>query len=141
MTVRLERVVDLPAPREEVWAFISDPAQRARHISVVDDYSIDGDGRATWQLALPIPLVDRTIAVKTKDVDVRPPEHVKFVGRSRVMQVVGEQDLEPTETGSRLKNSFTVEGKVPGVERFFESNLEDEFDNLESGLREFLHDN
>lgn len=137
MTVRLERVIDLPAPPEDVWAFISDPEQRARHISVVADYAVDGD-TATWHLSLPIPLIDRTITVETEDVEVRPPEHVTFVGRSRAMRVVGEQDLEPTEAGTRLHNRFTVDGRLPGIERFFEGHLEDEFDNLEAGLRDFL---
>ncbi|WP_136688001.1 CoxG family protein [Halorhabdus amylolytica] len=138
MAIRLERVIDLPAPPEDVWTFISDPEQRARHISVVEDFSVSGDGSATWHLSLPIPFLDRTIAVETEDVEVRPPEHVKFVGRSRAMRVVGEQDLEENETGTRLTNHFTVEGRVPGIERFFKKNLEDEFDNLEAGLREYL---
>lgn len=138
MAIRLERVIDVSAPPEDVWTFISDPEQRARHISVVKDFSIDGDGSATWHLSLPIPILDRTIAVETEDVEVRPPEHVKFVGRSRAMRVVGEQDLAETETGTRLTNHFTVEGRIPGIERFFKKNLEDEFDNLETGLREFL---
>ncbi|WP_135661755.1 CoxG family protein [Halorhabdus rudnickae] len=138
MAIRLERVIDVSAPPEDVWTFISDPEQRARHISVVEDFSIDGDGSATWHLSLPIPILDRTIAVETEDVEVRSPEHVKFVGRSRAMRVVGEQDLAETETGTRLTNRFTVEGRIPGIERFFKKNLEDEFDNLEAGLREFL---
>jgi len=140
MAMRLERVIELPAPPKDVWKFISDPEQRARHISVVKDFSVKGDGSATWHLSLPIPFFDRTIAVETEDVEVRPPEHVKFVGRSRAMHVVGEQDLEANESGTRLTNRFTVEGRIPGVERFFEKNLEDEFDNLEAGLREYLDD-
>ena len=140
MAIRLERVIDVPAPPEAVWSFISDPEQRARHISVVEDYTVNGDGSATWQLSLPIPLINRTISVETEDVEVQPPEHVKFIGRSKAMRVVGEQDLEASDTGTRLTNHFTVEGRVPGIERFFKKNLADEFDNLETGLRAYLDD-
>lgn len=52
------------------------------------------------------------------------------------MRVVGEHDLEAVDGGTRLTNRFTVEGKVPGVERFFKRNLDAELDNLEQAIRE-----
>jgi len=51
------------------------------------------------------------------------------------MRVIGEHDLEPLDGGTRLTNQFTVEGKVPGVERFFKRNLDGELDNLETAIR------
>jgi len=136
MTIRVERILEVPAPPEEVWEFIVDPEKRARPISVVVHFELDDEDarKATWQLKLPIPLVRRTISVETEDVTRDPPRYVKFTGRSKVMHVVGEHELEPTETGTRLTNRFTVEGRVPGVERFFKHNLETEFDNLEDAL-------
>lgn len=138
MTVRVERTIELHAPQEAVWTFISDPANRANAISVVADYELDGDGRATWHVTLPIPFISRTIKVETRDVESDPPRHVKFVGRSKVMSVVGEHDVEETEDGCRLVSRFTVDGKVPGVERFFERNLDGELANLERALSESL---
>ncbi|QCC50421.1 SRPBCC family protein [Halapricum salinum] len=140
MTIRVERVVSVPAPPERVWEFIVDPEKRARPISVVVDFELkDGDGRkATWQIKLPIPVINRTITIETEDVERDPPRYVKFTGRSKVMRVVGEHELEPTEEGTRLTNRFTVEGRVPGVERFFKRNLETEFDNLEDAIFEDL---
>jgi hypothetical protein len=52
------------------------------------------------------------------------------------MRVVGEHELEATETGSRLTNRFTVEGRVPGVEKYFANNLDAELTNLENAIRE-----
>ncbi|CCQ32374.1 polyketide cyclase-dehydrase protein [Halorhabdus tiamatea SARL4B] len=138
MSLRLEHVIEVSATPEEVWRFIADPEQRARYISVVEDYTIEGDRAATWEIALPIPVIDSTITVKTEDVERRDPEFVKFVGRSRAVRVVGEHELTPTEAGTRLTNTFTVEGRLPGVERFFKKNLEAEFENLEDGLEAFL---
>lgn len=138
MTVRVERVVELPAPREAVWAFISDPEKRARPISVVSDFEKLDDHRAVWHLKLPIPVINRTIRVETEDKEFSPPEYVEFVGNSKVMRVLGEHDLESLDGGTRLTNRFTVEGKVPGVERFFKRNMESEFDNLEAAIREEL---
>ena len=139
MTVRVERTMTVSAPPERVWEFISDPAQRARPISVVEDWEITGDDTATWHLSLPIPLVNRTITIETEDVERREPEYVRFLGRSKVMRVQGEQELVATdEGGTEVTNRFVVDGKLPGVERFFKRNLDDELQHLETALREYL---
>ena len=140
MTVRVRRTFEFDAPGERVWEFISDPAKRAGSISVVDRYDISDDGRrATWYLELPIPLVRSTVTVETEDVDVEPPTHVRFVGRSRVMHVSGEHTIESDDgDGCRLVNEFVVDGRLPGVETFFERNLDRELQNLEAALREEL---
>lgn len=140
MTVRVDRSFELSAPPERVWEFIADPKNRAQAISVVEEYSVGGpDGRrATWQVALPIPLVSRTVAVETEDVTRRPPEYVKFTGRSKGLDVTGEHRIVETETGSRLENEFVVDGKLPGVETFFERNLDEELENLRRALERDL---
>ncbi|WP_323675214.1 SRPBCC family protein [Halorubellus sp. PRR65] len=138
MTVTVERTFTFDAAPEDVWAFISDAGRRAEAISVVESYDIDessGGDRATWHVSLPIPVISRTAAVQTRDVDRRDGEYVKFVGRSKVMRVVGEHEVVPTEGGCELVNRFRVEGKLPGVERYFKKNLDGELDNLEAALR------
>jgi carbon monoxide dehydrogenase subunit G len=137
MTVRVERTFELAVPPERVWEFIASPEQRARAISVVSEFTVnDDDGRkATWQVDLPIPLVNRTAAVKTEDVTREPPNYVKFVGRSKLMRVTGEHEIEAIDGGSRVVNRFVVDGRLPGVERYFEKNLDAELDNLEAALR------
>jgi len=127
------------APPERVWAFIADPDQRARPISVVKDWEVHDDGRATWQIELPIPIVDRTIAVETEDVEQRENEYARFIGRSKVMRVQGEQELVATDDGgTEVTNRFVVDGKLPGVERFFKRNLDDELRNLEQALSDYV---
>lgn len=132
MTVRIERVFELPAPPERVWSFISDPANRARAISVVDEYAVEGeDGRSvTWEVRLPIPFVSKTVTVETRDQTREPPQFVEFTGRSRIMDVTGSHELTAHDDGCLLSNRFVVEGRVPGVERFFERNFDAEMENL-----------
>lgn len=138
MTVRVERAFELDATPERVWAFMADPAKRAGAISVVTDYTVHEDNgqRGTWHIELPIPLIRRTITVETEDLVVRPPEYVKYIGRSKVMTVTGEHEIEATENGARLTNKFTVDGTVPGVEKFFRRNLDDELENLKRALED-----
>lgn len=140
MTVRAERTLEVDATPEAVWSFIADAEKRAMAISVVTDFELeDPDGRhARWLLQLPIPLIGGSVIVETEDVTRRPPEYVEFVGKSKLFDVVGEHDVTETEDGSMLSNRFVVDGKVPGVERFFKHNLDDEITNLGRALERDL---
>jgi carbon monoxide dehydrogenase subunit G len=140
MTVRVERVFELPAPPEAVWAFISDPEKRASTISAVDDYESTGERTAIWHVSLPVPGLNRTIEVKTEDEQLDEPSYVKFTGRSRAMNVQGEHRLEATDDGTRLTNLFIVDGRLPGVETYFKRKLDDELANLEAAIREDLRE-
>ncbi|MDZ5811049.1 SRPBCC family protein [Halorubrum sp. AD140] len=138
MTVRVSRTFEFDAPAADVWAFISDAEKRAGAISVVDTYDIHGDGRATWHVALPIPMIRSTIAVETEEVERDPPNRVKFVGKSKAFRVTGEHTITETDGGCRLANEFVVDGRLPGIESFFERNFDAELDNLEAALRDSL---
>lgn len=129
MVTEVERTFRVDAPVEDVWELIADPEVRARAISIVDSYEMDGD-ELVWHLKLPIPGIRRTISVRTRDVERDDPRFVQFVGRSKVMDVRGEHELSPSNGGSTVRNRFVVEGKLPGIERFFERNIDDEMDNL-----------
>lgn len=133
MTVRVSRTFDVAAPPEAVWSYIADPENRADAISVVDSWTREGD-EFVWYIRLPIPMVDRTVAVRTRDVERSENERVKFVGHSKVMRVTGEHILTPSNGGTRIENRFVVEGKFPGVERFFERSFGDELENLRTAL-------
>jgi len=138
MTARIERVFEIPASPEAVWSVISDPEKRARPIRVVTDFETTGDRTAVWHVSLPIPGLNRTIRVETEDVEIDEPEYVRFIGRSKAMNVEGEHSLEPTDTGTRVTNRFLVEGRLPGVESYFKRKLDDELASLEAAVREEL---
>lgn len=133
MTVRVERAFDVAAPIDAVWEVLSDNEQRANAISVVERFEFDGD-EVIWYLRLPIPLIDRTVAVRTRDVERDPPNRVKFTGKSKIMMVTGEHELTETESGCHVENRFVVDGKVPGVEKFFKRNFDDEIDNIKQSV-------
>jgi carbon monoxide dehydrogenase subunit G len=134
MVVRAERVVRIPAPRERVWEFIDDAEKRARPISVVEDFELLSDSEAVWQVSLPIPLSDRTLRVETEDQNRTPPEYVEFVGNSKAFRVIGEHELTEVDGETELRLSFSVDGRVPGVERFFKKNIDAELENLEQAI-------
>lgn len=135
MTARVERVFEIPAPPEDVWAIIADPEERADPISVVESFESTGDRTAVWHVSLPIPGLNRTIRVETEDIDIEAPSYVQFVGRSKAMNVRGEHLLEAAEDGTRVTNRFSVDGRLPGVERYFKRKLDGELANLESAIK------
>ncbi|MFW6003372.1 MAG: SRPBCC family protein [Halanaeroarchaeum sp.] len=137
MSVRVERSFEVDAAPEAIWEFIADPAHRARAISVVDRFDQRGE-TTVWHLALPIPFVRTTIRVRTRDVVRDPPEYVKFEGRSAAFDVTGEHTISVAGDVSRVRNVFVVDGRAPGVERFFKRNFESEIHNLERALRRYL---
>ncbi|MGM0397946.1 MAG: SRPBCC family protein [Halobacteriota archaeon] len=139
MSVRVERGFDIDAAPADIWEFIADPAHRARAISVVDRFEQRGE-TTVWHIALPIPLVRTTIRVRTRDVVREPPEYVKFEGRSPAFDVTGEHTISVEGQVSRVRNVFVVDGRAPGVERFFERNFESEIRNLERALRRYLEE-
>lgn len=134
MVVRAERVVEIPADRELVWEFIDDPEKRARPISVVTDFELLDGGQAVWQVSLPIPVIDRTLRVETEERNRTPPEYVEFIGTSKAFRVIGRHELTENDGGTSLRNSFEVDGRLPGVERFFKKNIDTELRNLESAI-------
>lgn len=137
MTTRSEHTVEIPVEIDDVWNFVADPSNRARAISVVDSFELlDEEGqRVRWHIRLPIPFVSSTVAVETEDLERRPPEYVKFEGRSPVMHVIGEHELTSLNGSTRLRNRFTVDGRIPGVETYFNRNLKRELRNLERALK------
>lgn len=142
MTVRVQRTFEFDADPQRVWDFIADPAKRAGAISVVERFEIDpaNERKATWHVQLPIPLLKSTVSVDTEDITRDEPTHVKFVGKSRALRVTGEHTIKTNENGDgcRLVNEFIVDGRLPGVEKFFKRNLDTELDNLEAALRRDL---
>lgn len=143
MTVEVERAFDVDVPIEAVWALLSDEETRAKTIGVVESYEVRTDSEhneVIWQLSLPIPVVRSTVAVRTRDVERDPPRYVKFAGTSKVMTVTGEHELTETESGCHVVNRFVVDGKVPGVERFFERNIDKEMDNFRQAILDSASD-
>jgi carbon monoxide dehydrogenase subunit G len=138
MTVRVERTFAFDVPPERIWAFIADPEKRAEAITVADSWERNGD-ETIWHISLPIPLVDRTVAVRTRDIERVENKRVRFTGRSSVMTVEGTHEIDRADGRTQLSNRFVVDGKLPGVERFFEHNLDAELDNLERSLRQDIN--
>lgn len=135
MAIEAERTITLDAPREDVWQFVSNPTTRAETLSIVERYSIDGDGSATWEVDLPIPFIQESFPVETEDSEVKEPKYLKYVGDSKAFSITGEHWINESGGGTFLQLRLTLEAKLPGVELFLSQNIEDEIDNLVRALK------
>ena len=135
MTVDVERVYDVTATVEEAWSLLSDPAMRAKGLTMVESYEQVG-AETIWHLRLPIPGLRKTASVRTRDVERSPPTYVKFTGDAKIMHVQGEHELTETDTGCRIRNRFVVDGRLPGVESFFKRGIDREIERMLQGLGE-----
>lgn len=139
MTVRVKRSYELDYNKEQVWKVISDHELRAEGLTVVDDYEVHNEQTVTWVLSLDLPLVPSTLSVKTREQNRDPPEEVAFKGKSKAFTAKGKHKIEQLpDGGCILHSSFVVEGRLPGVERFFKRNLESELQSLVNYYRDEL---
>ncbi|MFW6458622.1 MAG: SRPBCC family protein [Halodesulfurarchaeum sp.] len=137
MTVSIERDFVVDGSPESVWSFLQDPENRARAISLVDRFEVEGE-TTIWHLDVPIPGSRQTLSVRTRPIDRKPPESVSFEGQSSVFDVVGEHRIHSADGKTTVHNRFEVAGKVPGVERIFKRRFDGEIANLERELTAFL---
>lgn len=56
------------------------------------------------------------------------------------MTVTGEHELTETESGCHVVNRFVVDGKVPGVERFFKRNIDTQIENFRQAILDSVQD-
>lgn len=140
MVVSTEQTFEVAASPDRVWGFMADPEHRARSISVITDFDRVDERRTTWYLSIPVPSLNKTITVETKDTLRDSPSRLEFVGRSDAGRIEGEHEFTATENGTSVANQLMINGNVPGIETFFENHLNEEIDNLETAIRSELED-
>jgi uncharacterized protein len=105
------------APRDELWAVLSDPARLAQALPGVSDVSIEDDRRFS-AVARPLTALGETrVAMAFEIVEQRPPEHVRIAGSGsageNLIELSIALDLAPD--GARTAASWSAEVQVRGV--------------------------
>jgi carbon monoxide dehydrogenase subunit G len=110
MSVRVqgERLID--APREEVFAALTDPEVVAQTVPLVEETRVIDANR--WELTLRVPLpLAKTLKLAFEVVDKRPPEHARL--RAKGGGMLGGADVDSsfdlTEAPGGTLVRFTAE--------------------------------
>ena len=107
----------VPAPREQLWAVLSDPAALAQALPGVDQISIEDDHRFS-AIARPVTALGETsVALDFEIVEQRPGEYVRIVasGRSGENLLALSIALELADDGERTAASWRAEMALRGV--------------------------
>jgi len=107
----------VPAPREQLWAVLSDPAALAQALPRVDLVSIE-DGHRFSAVARPVTALGETsVALDFEIVEQRPGEYVRIVasGRSGENLLALSIALELADDGERTAASWRAEIALRGV--------------------------
>lgn len=104
------------APREVVWAVISDPAQLAELMPGVQSFEIQDDRRFRAHVKIPLGLGSLELAIDFEKLDERPPEHssLKAHGRGVGAMVSMETAFTLEEAGEGTLMLWSAEVSIAG---------------------------
>jgi carbon monoxide dehydrogenase subunit G len=116
VSVRIQGERHLDAPREEVFAALTDPAVVASTIPFVEGFARRGEDR--WKLTVKPPLpIAPALELDFEVVEKRPPEHARLQASGGKLgsgvSVVSSFDLSESSGGTLVR--FTAELSFSGV--------------------------
>jgi len=113
----VEGSASVAAPRERLWAVLSDPASLAGALPGVDAISVEDSSRFS-ALARPRTALGETpVAMDLEVADQRPPEHVRISGSGRAGEslLTFEIELDLAGEGDRTTAGWRAEVALSGV--------------------------
>lgn len=114
------------APREKVWAFLSDLEKVGSCIPGVRSVHVLDDRRADWDLAVKVGPLSQDVRVTTETLESLGPSRARFRGVSDEIEMMGTIQLEAK--GKRTGVTYTMDVRAKGplalvVDTFIQSKL------------------
>ena len=125
MTVRINGERHVDAPRERVYAALTDPKVVMATVPLVERYEVKDADHWDVVVKVPMPLAP-ALTLSFEVVEKRPPEHAKLRSSGGGMiggaDVVSTFDLTEQAGGTlvRFHAELTVRGALSGLERMLE---------------------
>lgn len=125
MSVRINGERHIEAPREQVYAALTDPAVVMKTVPLVERYDVKDADHWDVVVKVPMPLAP-TLTLSFEVVEKRPPEHAKLRSHGGGMiggaDVVSTFDLTEQAGGTLLRfhAEISFRGALSGLERMLE---------------------
>lgn len=145
--MRLEGHFTVNGPREQVYAFLTDPARVSRFMPDVQEVTIDDADHFTVKAKVGISHIKGTMVMKLAIADRNPPIGTTVTGKgsglASVVDMVTSFQLEevgPAETLVNWKGELTISGKLAAfgpqglLDRMAKKNVDAFIDGIKGGL-------
>jgi len=145
--MKLEGQFSVKAPREEVYAFLTDPHSVSRHMPDVKDVQIEDGDHFTVKARVGISHIKGLMIMKLAITDRQPPISTTVTGKgtglASVVDMVTSFTLETSESGDTLvkwRGEVNVSGKMAAfgsqglLDRMATKNIDTFIDGIKRGI-------
>ena len=145
--MRLEGQFSVDGPREQVYAFLTDPRKVSAHMPDVQEVSVEDDDHFTVKARVGISHIKGTMVMKLAITDRQPPIGTTVVGKgsglASVVDMVTSFTLESGAAGETIVNwrgELTISGKLAAfgpqglLDRMARKNVDAFIDGIKRGL-------
>jgi carbon monoxide dehydrogenase subunit G len=145
--MKLEGQFRVKAPREEVYAFLTDPHSVSRHMPDVKDVQIEDGDHFTVKARVGISHIKGLMIMKLAITDRQPPISTTVIGKgtglASVVDMVTSFTLETSESGDTLvkwRGAVNVSGKMAAfgsqglLDRMATKNIDTFIDGIKRGI-------
>jgi carbon monoxide dehydrogenase subunit G len=145
--MRLEGQFAVAAPRETVYAFLTDPRRVSVHMPDVQSVTIDDDDHFTVAARVGISHIKGTMTMKLAITERQPPVSTTVVGKgaglASVVDMVTSFTLEANDAGETVvhwRGEMTISGKLAAfgpqglLDRMAKRNVDAFIDGVKRGL-------
>ena len=132
---------DVRAPLDKAWAFLSDMRKVGTCVPGVRSVELLDDQRARWNLLVKIGPLAQTFVVTTETLEQTPPRRGRFHGVADNLDIFGTIELAPSEVGTRVVYSVSVNAKGPLariMDNFMRSRLKAQTDDFATNVKKGL---
>jgi carbon monoxide dehydrogenase subunit G len=145
--MRLEGQFSVNAPRERVYAFLTDPREVSAHMPDVQEVTVEDDDHFTVKARVGISHIKGTMVMKLAITDRQPPIGTTVVGKgsglASVVDMVTSFTLDTGAAGETIVNwrgQLTISRKLAAfgpqglLDRMARKNVDAFIDGIRSGL-------
>lgn len=145
--MRLEGQFSVSAPREQVYAFLTDPRRVSAHMPDVQEVTVEDDDHFTVKARVGISHIKGTMVMKLAITDCQPPIGTTVVGKgsglASVVDMVTSFTLDSGAAGETIVNwrgELTISGKLAAfgpqglLDRMARKNVDAFIAGIQNGL-------
>ena len=111
---RIEETFEIARPVDQVYAEINNVGEIGYAIAGVKEVKVISDTESQWKIEAKAGFLSKTVELRGRIVERRPPEYLGFEGDGSQVRVTGHIDLAPGGPGRRRAATCSSRRRSPG---------------------------